>query len=155
MQKKNKKLCAFRAHSALTPILQLHCSSPTLLIVSFHACHTLLLLLFLFASLSVKALVSLLLSDDECWSSGEEEGEEEEDVSQGAFWCSAFCGPACAQTGWQAGSTSVQLEALNRRRRDLRFYFKHKLSHPEQHLSGRPVQNDAPKERQCKHGVLV
>lgn len=83
--KKKTNLCAFRAHSALTPILQLHCSSPTLLIVSFHARHTLLLLLFLFASLSVKTLVSLLLSDDECWSSGEEEGEEERMYPRGLF----------------------------------------------------------------------
>lgn len=81
---------------------------------------------------SLPSLVPLLLADDECWSSGEEEAEwGGEDVSQGAFWCSAFCGPARPQTGWQAGSATVQLEALDRRRRGFRFYLKHKPSHPD------------------------
>lgn len=57
----------------------------------------------------------------------EPQGSGGEDVSQGAVWCSAFCGPACSK------HTDRHLHALGGTNKDTRpqLYLKHAFSHPQ------------------------
>lgn len=71
-----------------TFFLQLGCSSATLLIVFF----------YIYPSLSPPPPFYSPLCECCCFfplCSEEPQGSGGEDVSQGAVWCSAFCGPAC------------------------------------------------------------